>query len=67
MHEDYFRLSKDPITQRVWKERIEPYIDDPVYKVILWKIYSNIVSTHHYTLLISIQMMEPKFISFQNR
>ena len=33
MHEDLFRYSKDPIMQRVWKERIEPYIDEPIYTV----------------------------------
>ena len=33
VHEDHFRLSKDLITQRVWEERIKPYIDDPVYRV----------------------------------
>ena len=34
MHEDHFRHSNDSIIQRVWEERIEPYIDDPIYTVI---------------------------------
>ena len=37
VHEDHFRLTKDPITRRVWEERIKPYIDDPVYRVRAWK------------------------------
>ena len=33
-HEDFFRYSKDPVIQQVWKERVLPYIEtDPIYKV----------------------------------
>ena len=32
--EDYFRDSNEPTRQKVWKERIKPYIDqDPAFLV----------------------------------
>ena len=31
--EEYFHQSNDSIRQRIWTERIEPYIDEPVYEV----------------------------------
>ena len=32
--ESVFRHSKDPIKQQIWKERIEPYIDEPIYSKV---------------------------------
>lgn len=34
IYEDYFRYSEDPIIQKIWTERIEPYIDDPNYPTV---------------------------------
>ena len=33
MHEDHFRHSTHPTIHRVWKERIEPFIQDDIYTV----------------------------------
>ena len=33
MHQDLFQYSDDPIMQRVWKERIEPNLDQVQYTV----------------------------------
>ena len=33
MHQDLFQYSDDPIMQRVWKERIEPNLDQKQYTV----------------------------------
>ena len=33
LHENHFRFSKDPIKQRIFNERILPYIEDAVYEV----------------------------------
>ena len=33
MHQDIFQYSEDPIMQRVWKERIEPNLDQEQYTV----------------------------------
>ena len=32
--EDRFRYATDPTEQRVWKERIAPYIEEEIYTVI---------------------------------
>ena len=34
IHEDFFRHSTDPIVQKLWKERIEPYMDQPNYPTV---------------------------------
>lgn len=40
MHEDFFKYSKDEVKQKVWNERIYPYIDnDPIYKVLQYEKY----------------------------
>ena len=33
MLEDLFRNSSDVTKQKIWKERIEPFIDEDIYKV----------------------------------
>ena len=33
MHEDLFKNSKEETKQAIWKDRIEPYIDEEIYKV----------------------------------
>lgn len=33
MHQDLFQYSDDPVMQRVWKERIEPNLDQKQYTV----------------------------------
>ena len=35
MHEALFRESDDPIKLQVFAERIEPYLDNPFYKVVI--------------------------------
>ena len=35
MHEDMFRSSPDPVKQKIYKERILPYIQEPVYQASL--------------------------------
>ena len=34
MHEALFRESDDPIKLKIFADRIEPYLDDPFYKVV---------------------------------
>ena len=35
MHEDMFKKSEDPTKQKIWKDRIELYIDGEIYRVKL--------------------------------
>ena len=33
MHEDLFKKSKDSTKQKIWRDRIKPYIDEEIYQV----------------------------------
>ena len=33
MNEDLFKKSKDSTKQKIWKDRIKPYIDEEIYQV----------------------------------
>ena len=50
MHEDHFRHSSHPTIQRVWKERIAPYIQDEIYTVAKLPYFRFQVRkcTHHF-------------------
>ena len=71
MHEDFFKYSNDEIKNKVWRERIQPYIDnDPIYKVSnfilqLFKWY-NFVEIHYSSNILEvIFIMSCCEISFQ--
>ena len=34
MHEAHFRTAKDPIKERVWLERIQPFLNEPKYSTV---------------------------------
>ena len=35
--EDFFRYSADPTVQKVWRKRIEPYMDDENYPTVCFE------------------------------
>ena len=35
--EDFFRYSADPTVQKVWKKRIEPYMEDENYPTVCFE------------------------------
>ena len=35
MHEDMFKYSPDPVKQKIYKERIQPYIQEPIFQASL--------------------------------
>ena len=46
--EDFFKSSKDPIIQQVWKERILPHIEtDPVYQVKIMLVKDQYILNAH--------------------
>ena len=38
----YFSRSNDTLKQKIWRERIEPYIDDEIFKVKYLNLFTNI-------------------------
>ena len=66
MHEDHFRHSSHPTIQRVWRERIEPYIQNEIYTVIECHIL-DFKSGNVYIISWSKTIFDLAFAFFRNQ
>ena len=46
-YEDIFHHSDDPILQRIWNERMKPYMEEPNYPTVL--IHSLYIQATYFT------------------